>query len=271
MNMAAIDHNSRQNYFNLSGRTAFVSGASGRLGAAMAQGLAEAGAEVILNGRNAASLESLAANLSDQGLKTKTAVFDICDDSARNKYLSNLGRLDILVNNAYNGKTADWKNVEAKDFRDAYEIGVIAGFSSIKDAEAALKAAAIAVGHASVINIGSMYGSVSPDPQIYHDSNYDNPASYGAAKAALLQLTRYAATNLAPHKIRVNCLSPGPFPPAELATSQPEFYADLVAKIPLQRIGEPHELVGSVVFLASDAASYITGIELPVDGGWRTW
>lgn len=257
--------------FNLSGRCAFISGAAGNLGSGMARGLAEAGAHVILNGRRPEPLESLARDLSDAGLSAEIAAFDITDSQARAAYLRGLDRLDVLVNNAYNGKTASWAAVTEQDFRDAYEIGVVTCLGAIQDATGALSGAAKIVGQSSVINIGSMYGSVSPDPRIYHDSNYDNPASYGAAKAALLQMTRYAAVNMAPKRIRVNCISPGPFPPPSLENDQPEFYNDLVAKVPLGRIGRAEELAGAAVYLASDASSFVTGIELPVDGGWRTW
>jgi len=257
--------------FDLTGRRAFVSGAAGHLGAAMARGLADAGATVVLNGRNEERLNQLADDMAGDNLAVEVAAFDITDEASRQTYFADLSRLDVLVNNAYAGKTGAWDVVTEQDFRDAYEVGTVSCFGAIQDATPALKAAAQAAGQSSIINIGSMYGSVSPDPRIYHTSGFDNPASYGAAKAALLQMTRYAATNLAADHIRVNCISPGPFPPPNLEKDHPEFYRDLIAKVPMGRIGRAAELVGSVVFLASDASSFVTGIELPVDGGWRTW
>jgi NAD(P)-dependent dehydrogenase (short-subunit alcohol dehydrogenase family) len=116
-----------------------------------------------------------------------------------------------------------------------------------------------------------MYGMVSPDPRIYGNSGQNNPPFYGAAKGALLQLTRYAACHLASHKIRVNAISPGPFPAGNLQESNPAFYKELCNKNPMNRIGHPDELAGAILFLASDAASFVTGINLPVDGGWTAW
>jgi NAD(P)-dependent dehydrogenase (short-subunit alcohol dehydrogenase family) len=99
----------------------------------------------------------------------------------------------------------------------------------------------------------------------------DNPPFYGAAKAALVQFTRYAAVQLAPERIRVNAISPGCFPPAKIVAEQPSFIQRLQRHIPMRRIGSPGELVGPLLFLASDASSYVTGVNLAVDGGWTAW
>ena len=116
-----------------------------------------------------------------------------------------------------------------------------------------------------------MYGTVSPDPAIYGHSGANNPPSYGAAKAGMIQLTRYAACHLAADKVRVNCISPGPFPVEEYLERDPAFREQLSRKNPMHRIGDPSELTGPLLFLASDASSYVTGINLPVDGGWTAW
>jgi NAD(P)-dependent dehydrogenase (short-subunit alcohol dehydrogenase family) len=112
---------------------------------------------------------------------------------------------------------------------------------------------------------------VSPDPAIYGDSGKNNPPFYGAAKAGLIQLTRYLAVHLAKRGVRVNSVSPGPFPPPSIATVSPEFHAELCRKTPMGRIGAAEELAGPVLFLLSDASTYVTGIDLPVDGGWTAW
>jgi gluconate 5-dehydrogenase len=122
----------------------------------------------------------------------------------------------------------------------------------------------------SIINIASMYGVVSPDPSIYGSSGQDNPPNYGTGKAAIIQLTRYAACHLGRSGIRVNAISPGPFPKPQVQQNR-DLIANLEAKTALGRIGQPHELKGAVVFLASAAASYVTGINLMVDGGWTAW
>jgi len=112
---------------------------------------------------------------------------------------------------------------------------------------------------------------VSPDPRIYGHSGANNPPYYGAAKAALIQFTRYAACHLAEHRIRVNCISPGPFPSKKYLERDPEFRERLSAKNPMGRTGEVDELQGPLLFLASDASSYVTGANVAVDGGWTAW
>jgi NAD(P)-dependent dehydrogenase (short-subunit alcohol dehydrogenase family) len=116
-----------------------------------------------------------------------------------------------------------------------------------------------------------MYGVVSPDPSIYGDSGKNNPAHYGATKAGMIQLTRYLACNLSPGRIRVNSVSPGPFPDTEVDPGIPQFYEKLAAKVPMGRTGRPQEAAAPVVFLLSEAASYVNGANLPVDGGWTAW
>jgi gluconate 5-dehydrogenase len=115
-----------------------------------------------------------------------------------------------------------------------------------------------------------MYGYVAPDYRLYDGQELANPPSYGAAKAGVLQFTRYLSSFLAPYGIRANCLSPGafPHPPTQANTA---FMERLSGKNPLGRIGQPHELKGAVALLCSDAGSYMTGQNVCVDGGWAAW
>jgi len=171
----------------------------------------------------------------------------------------------VLVHNAYAGAQAEDLH---GNYQDAYAIAVTAA--------AALTEAALPLleksGRASVLAISSMYGMVSPQPALYTDHpRLHNPPFYGSAKAALIQWVRYMAVHLAPRGIRVNAISPGPFPSRAIQQSAAGFIDALGTRSPLGRIGQPHELSGAAVFLASDAASYITGINLPVDGGWTVW
>jgi NAD(P)-dependent dehydrogenase (short-subunit alcohol dehydrogenase family) len=262
--------------FRLDGRVAFLSGATGHLGRAMAVAMASAGAHVVLNARNADALESLAKTLQDQGQKVSVACCDITDKGAVGEHIAKIGRehgrLDVIVNNASAGRTGTIESASAEDFEQLYRVNVVASFEILQAALPLLRESARKTpGGASVVNIASMYGSVSPDPSIYGTSGANNPPHYGAAKAALIQFTRYAACHLASDRIRVNCISPGPFPAAKYLERDPQFAERLSAKNPMGRIGDPMELQGPLLFLASDASSYVTGIDLAVDGGWTAW
>lgn len=123
----------------------------------------------------------------------------------------------------------------------------------------------------SIVNVSSMYGVVSPDFRIYGKEKQVNPPTYGAAKAGLLQLTRYLAVFLAPEGVRVNSVTPGPFPFPSLLETEPEFIERLAERVPMGRVGRPEEVAGAVVFLLSSKASYITGANIPIDGGWTSW
>ena len=254
--------------FRLDGRVAFVSGAAGHLGNAMTRSLLYAGAHVILNGRNAARLSALRATLADEGLaQTSIACFDVGDTASLTAYFSSARRLDVLVNNAITVEMGTIAHSTAGDFAKAYDTGVRAAFEAMRAAEPLLRQSP----GASIINIASMYGSVSPDPSIYGDTGLNSPPAYGPAKAALIQLTRYMACHWGPLGIRVNAIAPGPFPREAFQREHPAFVERLAAKTPLKRVGRANEIGGAVTFLASDAASYVTGAVLPVDGGWTAW
>lgn len=258
--------------FRLDGRVALITGAAGHLGAAMARGLSEAGAHVILNGRDPKKLEALRRSLR----RASVSCSDVSKPAGAEALIADVkrrhGRLDVLINNAHAGRASDFEGARWEDFRSAYEVSVQASFLLTQKALPLLERAGKANrGGASVINVASMYGLVSPDHRIYANSGCDNPPFYGAAKAGLLQLTRYAACKFAPKNIRVNSVSPGPFPPDSLKKTQPRFAKALAAKTPLGRTGRAEELRGPVLFLASDASSYVTGANLVVDGGWTAW
>jgi NAD(P)-dependent dehydrogenase (short-subunit alcohol dehydrogenase family) len=126
-------------------------------------------------------------------------------------------------------------------------------------------------GGGSIVLFSSMYGLVSPDPKIYSAPMAPNPIDYGASKAALIQMGRYLAVHFGPRGVRFNCIAPGPFPNPKIQAELPQFVAQLNAKTALGRIGRRDEVAGPTLFLLSDAASYITGHTLVVDGGWTAW
>ena len=261
--------------FRLDGKVCLVTGGAGHLGAAMSVALAEAGGHVCIVGRTRATLAGLAQRLTDRGLSAEGIASDVTMEEDIKSLVADLkkrhGRLDVLVNNAHAGRAGVMTDSKASDYSNAIEIAVGAAAELVNAAGDLLRDAVRTNGDASVINISSMYGMVSPDPRVYGQSGMNNPPHYGAAKAALLQYTRYAAVHLAPQGIRVNAISPGPFPPEAVQQRDPTFAAALTQKVPMGRLGKPEDLGGAVVFLASSASRFVTGANLPVDGGWTAW
>jgi len=253
--------------FRLDGCIAFVSGAAGHLGRKMTTALCEAGAHVIVNGRDDARLAAFESELLGKGCSVERVVFDVADASAVRAFFSKLPRLDVLVNNAISMTPKPFASLEPADFEKTYASSVTAAFEAVRAARPALAAAK----GASVVNIASMYGNVSPDARIYAKPEQASPFHYGPAKAALIQLTRHLAAELGPQNIRVNALVPGPFPRLSIAADDPEFAGRLAARTMLGRTGQAGEIQGPLLFLATKASSFVTGAAIAVDGGWTAW
>lgn len=257
-----------QQLFDLTGRTALVTGARGHLGAAIAAALAEAGARLVVTSRHLNQAEEVAARLggSQQGRHLALALDQMDENSIRQAAdaCASIGPVHILVNNGHEALAADWRTVSGEQFTRqlANATGYFLLARHMRDQ---------AVQHgisASIIMLGSMYGMVGSYPDAYDGIGSANPAAYQALKGGVIQLSRHLAVYWARDRIRVNCLSPGPFPgPAASA----EMVGRLLAKSPMARMGQPHELKGAALFLASDASSYVTGQNLVVDGGWTAW
>lgn len=253
--------------FRLDGRVAFVSGAAGHLGSAIVRALEGAGAHIILNGRNKDRLEGLAKSMRS----AECAAFDVTDFTTVRQFFACRERIDVIVNNAISMTPKARETLTPGDFDLAYHSAVTAAFEICRAALPALRKAVMVAGDASIINMASMYGMVSPDPRLYSQPGQASPFHYGPAKAALLQLTRHLAAEFGPERIRVNALVPGPFPRTETRTNDPEFARRLAARTMLGRLGEAHEIAGPVQFLASKASAFITGAAIAVDGGWTAW
>lgn len=260
--------------FSLQGRRALVTGGTGHLGRPMCLALAEAGAAVYVNGRDSAKVGAFVAVLRGKSLEAHEAVFDVTDGAAVAAFFDRefaSKPLHVLVNNAYAGGAGTISTSDAASYAASTEVVLGAAHNLLRSALPALRMGALAAGGASVINIASMYGVVSPDIRLYDSPAGANPPFYGAAKAALIAWTRYAAVEYGRENIRVNAISPGPFPAPNVRETNPAFAERLAQKVPMGRLGESHEIAGPVVFLASPAAAFVNGANLAADGGWTAW
>lgn len=267
--------------FSLTDRCAVVTGATGYLGRAFAEALLSAGARVALFGRRAAT-DVLRTELAAQygADHVMAVVVDCADDERFRTELAavddRLGGIDILVNNAFEFSKATGFNDPSGQFseiaRDQWLRGLEAGIYWHASATQVIAERMKRRGRGSIINISSMYGRVAPDPALYYGRNTFNPPTYSVAKTALLGLTRYTASFYGPYGVRCNALLPGAFPnPDTSAYNAPadgEFLELLAQRTVLGRVGQPRDLQGALLFLASDASAYVTGQELVVDGGW---
>jgi NAD(P)-dependent dehydrogenase (short-subunit alcohol dehydrogenase family) len=256
--------------FSLSGRSVLVIGGAGYLGEAICESYAELGANVIIASRNGEKCRELANRLQKQfGGEHLGLDIDILNINSIISTLSEVklkyGKLDVLVNNAWSGKKNSFDSISYSDWDYDINMCLNAVFYTIKEAVPMLKET-----KGVIINTASMYGHVAPDYRIYDGDKFANPPSYGAAKAGLIQLTKYLASFLSPHQIRVNAVSPGPFPFPQTLKDE-AFKSHLSGKTMIGRTGVPDDLKGTYALLASDASKYMTGQNICVDGGWAAW
>jgi len=250
--------------FDISGKVALVTGGSSGIGLMIARGYAEAGAKVYISSRKVDVCEKVAAELSEVGtcialpadLSTEAEAVRLAGEIAEREPL-----LHILVNNA----GANW-GAPFAEFPDAawdklFALNVKAVFHLTRALVGSLEKAATDADPARVINIGSIDGIQAPSLETY---------AYSASKAAVHHMTRVLAKKLAPQKITVNAVAPGPFDSKMMAATMDKFRDFIVADCPLGRIGEPEDMAGVAIYLASRAGAYLTGAVIPVDGGIAT-
>src|SRR5687767_7251318 len=247
--------------FRLDGKVAIVTGASSGLGVAFADGLAEAGADVAICARRADRLQATRQRVEAHGRRCVAIEADVSrpEDCERvvAQTVAELGKADVLVNNAGIGTAVPATRETPEQFRKVIDVNLNGSYWM-----AQAFARAIGEDGGSIVNIGSVLGSTTAGlPQ----------AAYGASKAAIIGLTRDLAQQWTGRKkIRVNALAPGFFP-SEMTDQYPDGYLDaMMVRVPSGRGGDPAELTAALLFLASDASSYVTGVVLPVDGGMLT-
>jgi len=253
-----------QDRFSVQGKTAIVTGASSGLGVTMAEGLAEAGANVVLSARRAENLEQLAARIQASGGKALAKACDV-GDSAQVKALvdaanARFGRVDILVNNA--GTAADAGVMPEKVTDEMFETTMRANLNGTFYCAREVAQHMLRDGKGgAIINIASIYGMGGAQ---------NGPVAYQSSKAAVINLTRTLALSWMDRGIRVNCIAPGWFPSEMTGPwfAVPEFNYRFSHQVPQVCIGDPDELVGALLFFASAASSFVSGQTLAVDGGY---
>ena len=255
-----------KNYFDLKGQVAIVTGCSTGLGVQMAKALANQGANIVVVARRQQLIEEVAAELEKEyGVEALPIRCDITDTESVNamvdKTMDRFGRIDILINNAGTGAVAPAEDITDEQFNNEINIDL---FGSFRVARAVAKKAMIPAKYGRIINIASMYGLVG---------NKVAPASpYHAAKGGVVNLTRGLAAEWGKYNITVNSICPGYFySPLTKETLDSDFFQqNAQTMIPLSRYGNEGELDTAALFLASPASTYVTGIALPVDGGYTS-
>ncbi len=262
-----------KNLFELTEKVAIITGGSAGLGWDAAQALAECGCRVVITSRDLHRAEEAASRLKEEtgaaalGLALNQVNYDSCEAMIQ-QVVSAFGRIDILINNAGGGSGIGECNFLKRDPRDIQNMINTNLTGSLFCCRAACEVMA-KQRSGVIINLGSTAGIIGRDREMYHKANkMEQPVEYAAAKGGVIGMTRDLAAFMAPYGVRVNCLSPGGFDKGELSPAFVQAYSDMTPLRHMGRIGQ--DLIGAVLFLASDASSYVTGQNLVVDGGFST-
>jgi NAD(P)-dependent dehydrogenase (short-subunit alcohol dehydrogenase family) len=250
--------------FSCENKVALVTGGAGLIGKEIVTGLHEFGAKVYVADIDRDKAEGLTKD------KIRFKYLDITSEDSINNAVSEIvkeeGRIDIVVNSAY-PQTRDW-GAKFEDIKfDSLKENLTSSLGGLFICCRAVAEQMKKQGGGALINIASIYGVTAPDFSIYKGTEMTMPAAYAAIKSGVIALTKYIATYYGMHNVRANSISPG-----GIYDGQPGPFVERYSqKTPLGRMGKPHEVVGAVIYLASDASSYVTGENLMVDGGWTAW
>lgn len=255
-------------------KSVIITGATGHLGQVIAETLAELGANLILVDRENSNFEQVESKiLSNWDVKIISISCDLENEKDRKKLIDRIKfdglNVDCLINNAafvgssnLHGWAVPFETQSLETWRRAFEVNLTAVFEL---SQALAKVLSLSK-NGNIINISSIYGFLAPDWSLYHGTSMANPAAYSASKGALIQLSKWLATTLAPH-IRVNVISPG-----GIYRNQPEIFVKrYLNKTPLNRMAVEEDFKGAIAYLASDMSKYVTGHNLVVDGGFGSW
>ncbi|MCH7971432.1 MAG: SDR family oxidoreductase [Chloroflexi bacterium] len=258
-----------QELFDLTGRSAIVTGGGTHLGTAFTEALCDLGAKVYIASRRAGLCEKVAARLRERGFDVIGLGCDVTDESQVDalvqRVIDDTGRLDITICNAGGSfNTNHPPDADIDEFRRTIEVNMTGTYITAQSAGRAM----IPARRGSIITLGSISSTLAMDPRSYIPGYNRSGAPYVAAKGGVLMITRAMAAEFGEYGITVNCISPGQVPKD---TDDPDQVENFRKMNPLQRTGLPEDLKGTVALLASDAGAWITGQEFKVDGGWSIW
>lgn len=256
-----------KNLFDMGGKVAVVTGGAGLIGQSIVKGLAYHGATVYIAEIDLDRAESFKKSLESDGCDIYVISLDITDEASVNESINKIifqeDRIDVWINDAY-PRTKDWglklENVPASSWAANVD-GHLNGYCmTCRNIAEVMKKQ----NRGSIINMASIYGVVGPDFSVYEGTEMTMPAAYAAIKGGIINFTRYLASYYGSFGVRVNCISPGGVFDGQDAA----FVEKYCKRTPLGRMAVPEDMVGVVIFLASDSSSYMTGQNLVVDGGW---